>query len=215
MRRQGFSLVEVVLSITLLLLVFGAIIFNFAHLGERSGFDEGARRFESFVRHARAEASLGGRTIRIEFVPAGTSAAPTPSTTSSATGSTTRVQVSVEVDPLNKPGHFSELRGRAWADPELDRLVDVVEVRSLDRLQLAGLHSEDEPGLRPFDFFGDGSSDSVEIILASKDADDRRRIAIRVYGLTGAVSRVEERNAGSAETTQRAGDTGEEGSGRR
>ena len=199
MRHQGFSLVELVLSIALLILVFAAIVFNFNALGERSGFDEGARRFESFVRHARAEASLSGKTIRVELLPS----------TSSAIDRAKRVQVSIEDDPLNKPGQFSTLQGQAWAESEVDGLVDVVEVRSLESFQSAGPRFDDpsEPQLRSFHFFSDGSSDSVEIVLASKDAADPRRIVIRVYGLTGAVSRLQERSTEGAETKQRTAET--------
>ena len=98
--RSGFTLVEILLTTVLLLLLLGAVIFNFSNLQRGAGLDEGATQLEALIRYARAQAASTGRRVRIAFeedvgdglsVPLG------------------NLQVQWEPEPLNAPGIFAEL----------------------------------------------------------------------------------------------------------
>lgn len=213
----GFTLVELLLTVALLLLMVGAGVLNFGSLQRGAQLDEGATQVESLFRFARAQAASTGRTVRIVFSDdppaAGTTNAPVP-----ASLATTGPQVSWETDPLGAPGQFAALREAAPFAAQLGDLVEVREVRfpgsaaeaavataTTTTTTLAAAGAEAKPALEgqplsatpPILFYPDGSSDSVEVVLASLDREDRRRLAVKLVGLTGALSRRQLETGGS------------------
>jgi type II secretory pathway pseudopilin PulG len=196
-KRSAFTLVEVLLTTVLLLLLLGAVVFSFSTLQRNAALDEGATQFEALFRFARAQAASSGRQVRIAFeedagdglvVPLG------------------NLRVEWEPDPLNAPGIFSELFEAAVLVRSITDLVRVefvtpwepdVEVlpaiaSSGDSVSSGGTNEAESVWITfpPVTFFPDGSSDSSEITLASRDEDgDGRRLILKLRGLTGAVRR--------------------------
>lgn len=199
-KRSAFTLVEVLLTTVLLLLLLGAVVFSFSTLQRNAALDEGATQFEALFRFARAQAASSGRQVRIAFeedagdglvVPLG------------------NLRVEWEPDPLNAPGIFSELFEAAVLVRSITDLVrvefvtpwepDVEVLPANTSLAIASSGDSGSSGgtnesvwitFPPVTFFPDGSSDSSEITLASRDEDgDGRRLILKLRGLTGTVRR--------------------------
>ena len=173
--RRGFTLVELLLTVGLLLLLAGAVIFSFSSLQRGAGLEEGATRLEALLRFARAHAAGTGRQVQIRFeedvgegllVPLG------------------RLRVVWEPDPLLQPGFFEELPEANVYVKGITELVSIEEVRPWPRDEspasssaLAPARGQDEgveaPGeFAPMLFYPDGSADSTEIVLAALDGED-------------------------------------------
>ena len=193
--RSGFTLVEILLTTVLLLLLLGAVVFNFSNLQRGAQLDEGATQLEALIRYARAQAASTGRQVRIAFeedvgdglsVPLG------------------NLQVQWEPEPLNAPGIFTELPEAAGFVRSITELVNVEFVRALEpdvdetatgNVATAGPGSSGATNetvwitFPPVTFYPDGSSDSTEITLASRSDEDGRRLVVRLMGMTGSIRR--------------------------
>ena len=190
---QGFTLIELLLTTVLVLLLVGAVVFNFSALQRGQQLEEGAAQVEALLRFARAQAASGGRQVQINFeeeVAEGWSL------------SLGGIRVLRETDPVGDPGTWSELLEAASFVQGITDLVEVQNVRWIDTSPGGAADSEDLVGSNvgelgeelpdvfpPITFYPDGSSDSAEIVLCSRDADDVRRVAVRIIGLTGAIRR--------------------------
>ncbi len=209
-RRQadagaGFTLVELVLTIALLLLLIGAVAVGFGSARTGAQLEEGAGQLESLFRFARAEAGSSGRRVQVRFVEAGDLG------TTNSSSLTPGVVVEWEPDPLSEPGRFVPLTA---AGPFADRVNDLVRFERMTESGMPesaagweedldpdpGLESPDEnagiaadlpealpAGIPPVGFYPDGSSDSAELVLVSQDEADGRRLRLELSGLTGAV----------------------------
>jgi prepilin-type N-terminal cleavage/methylation domain-containing protein len=189
---RGFTLIEVLLATILLLMLLGAIVFNFSSLEQGVRLDEGASQFEALLRFARAQATSSGRQVELVFE---IDADP------ASFGALDRVRMTWEPDPLGSPGQFEDLpEGVSY----LEHINDLVLVDSVRRIGPdaspvessptgtadAGEDTEelaDQP--HPIRFAPDGSSDSAEILLSSRDELDKRRVLIRLLGLTGQITK--------------------------
>ena len=171
----------------LLLLLLGAVVINFTGLKSGVQLDEGAEQFESLIRYARAHAANTGCKVRLTFeeiidediaIPLG------------------NVFVSWEPEPLERPGEFHPLSELSPLTESLLGLVEVEDVRPLGA-QTSRPHPDPLPegegeapaSFAPITFYPDGSSDSAEIVLAARDLEDDRRLALRIIGTTGTVKR--------------------------
>jgi type II secretory pathway pseudopilin PulG len=192
---RGTSLIEVLLTLVLVLALIGAAVISFNGTHAAAALREGAERFESLVQFARAEASLNGKKYRLVF---------TESTneTASASAALKVATLEVESDPIAEPGVFKKVTSTAVSNAELNNLVGVEAVKlpgarknlsapetaaALSEASTEGVAPDDELGC--ITFYPDGSSDSVEIILAPLDTEQKSRIALRISGVTGAISR--------------------------
>ncbi len=213
----GFTLFELVLTVSLILLLAAGVIFGWDSLQRGARLEEGADQVEMLLRFARAHAATSGRLVRIQVgtpepfpgTPAGTNS-PSASTPMEVSGG---FQVLWEPDPLKQPGTFEPLPGTDGFRERIDELVEVQspEMVSPQRMTIlpetpfeepgggtnavAGdpaVSTTSSPGARlhlQITFYPDGSSDSVEWILSSKDPEDARRLRIRLSGLTGTTRR--------------------------
>ena len=194
-KRSGFTLVELLLATVLLLLLLGAVVFSFSNLQRGAELDEGATQLEALIRFARAHASSTGRQVQIVFeedvgdgfeVPLG------------------NLHVRWEPDPLNAPGIFADLPEADGYVRSITDLVNVEFVRALEPdvepVGTGGVTAPDgSPAgatnetvwitFPPVTFFPDGSSDSTEITLASRNDEDGRRLIMKLIGMTGSIRR--------------------------
>ncbi len=192
---RGFTLVELLLVVALVALLFGAVVFNFASLQNTADLTEGTTRVEALLLFVRSQAQYTGRrlTLRFEREVDSPSASPTKSSP---------IQVLWEPDPLTLPGRWEVLSEASQYLQNLTDLVRVVRVRVGDSpeplvpgepppvdetpsVDLDG-HALENP---PVHFFPDGSSDSLELELVSRRPEDRRKIRLRLEGITGALHR--------------------------
>lgn len=181
----GFTLIELLLTLVLLLLLLGAVVVNFTGLQTGVQLDEGAEQFESLIRYARAHAANTGCRVQLTFeeivdediaIPLG------------------NVFVSWEPEPLERPGEFQPL---TELSPLVESLLGLVEVEDVLPLgttlpETSDLDPQEEAmmfAFAPIMFYPDGSSDSAEIVLAARDLEDDRRLALRIIGATGTLKR--------------------------
>lgn len=243
-REAAFTLIELLLTVVLLLLLLGAVVFNYSTLARGARMDHGVSQLESLFRFARAQASTSGRQVRIEFrdtdssgkesdqlpstsgavstvsPPGSESGNPTGSIDDGKAGTVSRISVVWETDPLGDPGHFVSL---PEAQPMLDELNEVIRVKEVrfpsSQVPAAQwdwngfssvVHSSSSFAtntVMPFDaqtgfktaasvvspnsgpnriaFFPDGSSDSVDLVVAATEADDTRQLLLTLSGLSG------------------------------
>jgi type II secretory pathway pseudopilin PulG len=189
---RGFTLIEVLLATVLLMLLLGAIVFNFAGLEQGARLDEGAAQFEAMLRFARAQATSSGRQVRVVFDEAADPDFP---------GGFEKVRLTWEPDPLGKPGTFEELPENSTYLVHVNDLVQVESIRLTgpgsgpSDAEAATPEAVDAPpgnepmGVTPIRFYPDGSSDSAEIVLLSRNDQDQRRVTLRLIGITGVVRR--------------------------
>jgi prepilin-type N-terminal cleavage/methylation domain-containing protein len=204
---RGFSLVELLLTLVLLLCLAAASVFSYTALHRSANLDEGANRLQSLIRFAQAEAATSGRKVRLEFE---TGANPVR-TEGSENLELRQIKVTWEADFLHEPGVFQEYTNKAWSENIVNELVGVTKVQPIqspnapakssdvgaaatsdsskemsdDELFADELPAEEFPSIT---FYPDGSCDSAEIVLASRNSDDERLMAVRLSGILGSVS---------------------------
>jgi type II secretory pathway pseudopilin PulG len=188
---RGFTLIELLLATVLTLMLVGAAVFSFSTLSRGAALSEGARQLEALIRYARAHAANTGRQVMISFEDGGDPDFPwIPA----------NVSVTWEPDPVGQPGAFQRLKTAEPYVEELNRLVQVEDVRVSDpesatparpdAVVASGEDSSlaDDPAALPsIRIYPDGSSDSAEIVLCSRTDDDSRRLGVSLLGLTGTI----------------------------
>jgi type II secretory pathway pseudopilin PulG len=197
----GFTLVELLLAVVLVLLLIGAMVFNFSGLQRGAALEEGARQVEALLRFARAESANCGKPIQL-IVPVGDAGG--------TSNSTSGLHLVWEPDPIASPGTFVTMPGAGEFLRGLNDLIRVERVRLGPPPQIeressdpatsavppgsaAGGASTDRDGPDAAEvivnFYPDGSSDSAELLLASSSTEDLRKIVIQLMGVTGTVRR--------------------------
>ncbi len=204
-RAAGFSLVELLLTLVLILCIAAASVFTFTTLYRSANLDEGFDRFQSLLRFAQAEAATTGRKVRLQF-PAHALSDNSSSVAEEKT-ELRDIQVTWEADALNAPGVFQTYTNKSWSEDMVNELVGVQKVQSMQSpnvpAQTASVgalatvtsdesspetvssESSDFPAIT---FYPDGSCDSAEIVLASRNSEDERRVEVRLSGMLGSVS---------------------------
>ncbi len=177
--RQAFTLVEVILAVAIIGLLSGTFILGLGTWYQREAIDDGARRVESILRVARAEACSQGRRFRMAF-------------------DSSREAARVffwEPRPLAEPGRFIPYYG-AWANALPTDLLTFIQCRRTgdSARKLLTYNDADEPvspdglPLQSLTFMPDGSCDSAIIEVVAADGLDDRVGRIEINGLTGSIS---------------------------
>jgi Tfp pilus assembly protein FimT len=199
--KRGFTLVEMLLVVLVVMLLAAVSVTYFGGMLRGTQLNEGASRFTSMLRFARAEAANSGRRIQIQFDPV---------TTNAAGPAGYQPRIKCELEPINEPGVYRDLNEPLWMDGQSSLLAWVQSVRPMDTEEavvastndtyLAQTDLADVTSLpatndlasvsapAPITFYPDGSSDSAAFMLVSADAEDERRIQITLNGFTGTVS---------------------------
>lgn len=199
-QKAGFSLVELLLTLVLILGLAAASVFSYTALHRTANLDEGLNRLESLIRYAQAEAATTGCKVRLQFDEPALAEDP-------AAPEMRSIRVTWEPDFLNSPGVFQEYTNKAWSEDIVNEIVGVTEVRPIgppapqyvletDPASLPTVSpSEDDFGQSGFapdfpgiTFYPDGSCDSAQLILASRNSEDARRVEVRLSGILGSVS---------------------------
>jgi prepilin-type N-terminal cleavage/methylation domain-containing protein len=196
---RGFTLIEVLLALVLVMMFLGALVFSFSSGQQGAELDEGAAQVENLLRFARAHAANVGRQVQLRLevddlfdfdMPPG------------------NLLLRWEPDPLGQPGTLETV---AEAGSLLQSVNDLVQVEVVKVLDADGVDAL-EPGemestgsaepvesvvsaLSSLAFYPDGSSDSAEIVLCSRSREDARRVVIQLSGITGSIRRLSSTNA--------------------
>ncbi len=200
--QGGFSLVELLLTLVLIVCLAAASVFCYTALHRSANLDEGLHRFQSLVRLAQAEASTTGRKLQLQF--------PVTDASAAADGGKPvlhQVRVMWEPDFLGAPGVFEEYTAKGWSEELVNELVGVTKVRSIqpERTPESAPTERAEPETEPLaeldeeaaaetdefpviTFYPDGSCDSAEILLASRNDEDERLLEVRLSGMLGSIS---------------------------
>ncbi len=169
---------EVLLVLGLIVALAGVTVVGFAGWHDAAALGEGGRRVEALLRAARAEAAVRGCKLRLEF---------TRDDDDPRDAAT--LVVMWEPDPAAAPGEWFRFTGGMWESYLPDELICVGTCRltgpSAYRTLTFG--SDVDEAFQPVTFYPDGSSDSAEILLISRDPDDGRGVKIELNGLIGSI----------------------------
>lgn len=176
---RGFTLVELLLTVVLLMLLASAAVISFSSLLSGSELEEGAAQMEGLMRYARAHAANTGKKVQLVFE---------EQTSDGMLVPLGNVRVVWEPDPLGTPDQMVELAEAVGMARSVNDLLQVEDVISTDQSDAAGEEPE-QRSFAPITFYPDGSGDSGEIILASRAPEEMRRVRIRVTGITGIIRR--------------------------
>jgi len=246
-RRGGFTLVELLLAVTLLGGLMAAAIFGFSSLQRSAQLNEGVERVETAMRFARAHAANTGRKVQVVVTTTEASSPSADSSPSTPAGnpsdSNQSLSILWEADPARAPGVFEAIPSLSGDVADVSELVEIRSVgreskeakdssptdvsTTIDSAPLASptetvststpRESESEtpsdssarsgletnPSEATITFYPDGSCDGATIVLASKDSDDAREVAVLLESVTGTTRRRwrESANFGRTETT--------------
>ena len=253
-RHGGFTLVELLLAITLLAGLMGAAVFGFSSLQRSAQLNEGVERVETAMRFARAHAANTGRKVQVVVTTAidanvSTSSASSASDSASLGSSNSdqplhSLSILWEADPARAPGVFESIPSLSGDVADVSELVEirsggreskncesnegsttqdsqdmggprVLAGPSSDSLEFsnqsmnsgASFSANDasdlemgseasrpsgggvNPGETTITFYPDGSCDGATIVLASRDSDDSREVAVHLESVTGTTRR--------------------------
>jgi prepilin-type N-terminal cleavage/methylation domain-containing protein len=213
--QRGYSLVELLLTLSLLLLFTGLAVVSLDPLNQRSGVTEGAVRFETLLRYARAEAEHSGKRVRLNFVQDTnqfeTAAQLITNTVDAA--SLNHVELTWEPDPIAAPDVFQTLLTIQWGVDQANEMVGVSSVKLIDSTDTQPgaddqsqpvdetLPADAVPGIPPsLTFNPNGSCDSAEITLADRTGKDDHNVTLRIEGFTGSIWRLEPSDKDASDT---------------
>ncbi len=250
LRTGGFTLVELLLAVTLLAGLMAAAVFGFSSLQRSAQLNEGVERVETAMRFARAHAANTGRKVQVVVTAAeapGVSTPGTPKGNPDATGtgeSAPSLSILWEADPARAPGVFEPIPSLS---AEVTDVSELVEIRSVGRdskgvesatasidgdafesgtaasaaLAFPASGSGDSesgadpgpdtstraaggsnPGETTITFYPDGSCDGATIVLASRDSDDVREVAVHLESVTGTTRRHWKESSSAAGTSE-------------
>jgi len=277
-RRGGFTLVELLLAVTLLAGLMGAAVFGFSSLQRSAQLNEGVERLETAMRFARAHAANTGRKVQVVVTTAEASSSSSSSSSADPSASLgsgngdeplNSLSILWEADPARAPGVFESIPSLSGDVADVSELVEIRSVgresknpeanegsatqdspdggysratasASPDSLEMAnrsmnngaslaadtapdsdlgsdalsGASSRSSaggtnPGETTITFYPDGSCDGATIVLASRDSDDSREVAVHLESVTGTTRRrwKESTVSGSSQTSVSPEDT--------
>ena len=210
---------------SLLLLFTGLAVVSLDTLNQRSTLTEGAVRFETLLRFARAQAAHSGRRVRLNFVQDTNQVETATQLSTNQLDTTTplnHVELTWEPNPASEPDVFRDLLTIQWGVDQANEMVGVSAVRLVENAESqpaaaeAGGPALDEtspeaaaPAVPPsITFNPNGSCDSAEITLADRAGKEDRRVIVRVEGFTGCIWRVDppDKDADATPEAQQASD---------
>tara|TARA_B100001741_G_scaffold178295_1_gene146896 strand:- start:3488 stop:4213 length:726 start_codon:yes stop_codon:yes gene_type:complete len=195
---RAFSLLELLLVLVIVMLLFGAAVFEFNSINRGASLSEGTDRLKSLFRFASNESQRTGRLVRIRF---GLYDVNT-STNTIQTDALSEQQLPIvewEPFPIKFPGQFKLLPNSKNYANDIDELV------SIESVILTGLDSqtalianntensleqtvqETEASIPLIYFHQDGSCDSVKVQLSSKNLNNLNKSIVELIGFTGTI----------------------------
>ncbi|MCK4624935.1 MAG: GspH/FimT family pseudopilin [Phycisphaerae bacterium] len=172
--ETGFTLLEMVLAVALVVMLSGVFIVVFSGSLSKAQTDAASGRIASLLRSTRAEAALAGRRFRLTF-----------------DTDTDQPIVTIERDGLGEPGAFTAYKAW-WIEQSL-----LPEGITVAACELSGESTPDETDKFETDeqddpdeitFMPDGSSDSARIVLTSDEKEHPWAVEITLNGIDGTIT---------------------------
>lgn len=168
---RGFTFLEVILAMAVMLVIASVFLFSYNALSAGRDLGEGALRFESVLRLARAEATQTGRRLRLLV---------------NAEDGGYRIEW--EPNPLTEPGAFVDYMESGWAE---SLPTDLVKVARLDLGPDEWVPSESGGGgaarVNGITFEADGSSESARFVLTSTRQESTEQLIVEIDGVNGVI----------------------------
>ena len=201
---RAFSLLELLLVLVIVMLLFGAAVFEFNSINRGASLSEGTDRLKSLFRFASNESQRTGRLVRIRF---GLYDVNT-STNTIQTDALSEQQLPIvewEPFPIKFPGQFKLLPNSKNYANDIDELVSIESViltgldsqtaliannteNSLEqKVQGPEADQSTEPSIPLIYFHQDGSCDSVKVQLSSKNLNNLNKSIVELIGFTGTI----------------------------
>lgn len=157
-------------------LLAGAMVLSLGSFRRGGGLAEGAERFGTTLRMARAEAAGRARRLRLNV-----------------DDQTGLIEILWEPQPLAQPGQFFEYSGSVWLNHVPNDLVRIVSCTltgpsAYKTLNFEEFSDDREQSPEAITFYPDGSSDSAVIELAAGDESDARRAVVELDGINGTIT---------------------------
>lgn len=172
-RRAGFTLIEVLLTLLLVITLAGLSIISFTALRGTRDMDEAPGMAEGIVRLARAEACNLGRRIRIAI-----------------DADSGGLRVLWEPNPLTEPNVFVPYNAASWTRGLTFGSTTVVRCEVVDPnvpVPESSDTASSDAAPAGITFAPDGSSDSAQIEIHSQNLADDRRGMVYIDGLSGMI----------------------------
>lgn len=175
-RALGFTLVEILLAVALVVVLLSLTLGAFTGMYHSEQLSEGSRKLDSLLRMARADAAAQGRRVRMVFDP-----------------QTLQPAFVWEPKPLEEPGVFVPYTAASWAAALPN---DQLRVRRCQRIKDSAfqtsifkkeqeLQSAEGKFLHALTFYPDGTCDSAILELAGREESELRIGRIDIDGTTG------------------------------
>ncbi|MBK28824.1 MAG: hypothetical protein CMO77_08310 [Verrucomicrobiales bacterium] len=201
--NKAFSLLELLLVLVIVMILFGAAVFEFNSINRGALLYEGSNQLKSLFRFASNEAQRTGKTIRIRFDNP-EKANNEPLDQLDNTVKVNYPTVEWEPNPLKLPGQYKILPNSQNYSQDIDQLVIIesIQLTGLDeKITLSAVKPLDEQSgetdsetTQPFEystpilhFYQDGSCDSAKIQLSSRNPENLNKSVVELIGFTGTV----------------------------
>lgn len=180
-RAGGFTILEVLLTLGVLLLLAGVAVLNLDLFRNSQNLSEGSLQFGTVLRMAAIESRNIGKRVLLSFDADGL------------------ILVQCEQDPLGAPGAFTAYTNCGWLDSLPSQTVKVVRCDITSALSPGAMAAQAQAfspsaslaGSTPkaiissVTFYPDGTSDSAIIELADATDADANRAVIELDGVNG------------------------------
>lgn len=172
LRSGGMTLLEVLLAVSILVFLVGVTGIGLRALSSRGSISDAVKNFAVGLRMTRAEAAIQGKRFRLTF--------------DEELGG----KILIETDPITSPGQFVEYAKCTWnqrlINPHLRVTGSIlIGASAFSTLGQIGNIENDEKKFQSITFNADGSCDSAEITLKSRNENDPRRFIVKLDGITG------------------------------
>lgn len=180
--------------LVVLLLLLSVAVVNLDAMRHGAELREGVLRLESLLHFARAEAALRGQRVRVALLSQPAEDDPDP-----AEIPREPVTLSIETDPLNRPGEFAALPSTSWGNRRLGELIQIELILDAGVLfgEVAG--QPETPARRvslgsgravrrSVVFDPEGGAANTRLVVRSADVEDTRKMLVELDGLTGRVT---------------------------
>lgn len=169
---KGFTLLEITIAVTLLMIITAVIVVSGSGSSDRRKFEYAVDRLETSLRMARADAANKVRRIRMEF------------------DEETRLPTLLwEPSPIDAPEQFEPYKECSWRSRIPDDLIAITRCRTtgpdgtpVDESPTSLGDDTDERTMQTITFNTDGTSDSVLIEIESTRFGEDLRAAIKLDG---------------------------------
>ena len=191
---QGYTIIEILLVLVLILIFFSALIFNFISLDKRNNLSDGTLNTQTIFRIVKSQSEISGKTFRIKFI----------KIIGGDEGDILKEKykdldfiVEWEPNPIEYPNVFETFEDLNENCKSVSELVEFVKLQPTNNDIIINnddiiVNNEEHEITNKKNgtimFYPDGSSDSAILVVSSKSEEDNDKKIININGVIGSVS---------------------------